>query len=646
MRHLKLAVGVAFVLALVAYANSLYGDFVFDDDSLIRENPLVTEPGRLTEILWSPGQGPTYRAVRTLSYAIDYRLWGGVPVGYHLSNVLYHGLAAVLVFAICQLAGLELWVSSLALIAFVLHPVHTDAVTYISGRRDVLSSVFWLAGFACFLADRRRPSPAWLAGFAACFLLAIFTKEMAVSLPFVCLAYQLTWGRTRPDDHARGPILHVLMLVAAAIYAFYAVKVQHGATIRAVPHGGSYWITLLTMSRAFWHYAWLLLYPVHLLADYSVDSFPLSTGLADPATAVALAAVLAAGLAPFLLARSHPRLAFGLFWHWLTLGPVAQIIPHSEMMAEHYLYLPSVAFCVGAAVLAGALRAIHPRAALAVVLAVSLAYGVRTVQRNEVWQDSYTLWGTTVRDAPRCARAHNNFALALEGQGRLPDADREYRAALAITPDDPCVLNNHGALLVQLGQVPQARRELQAAVDRMPGYPEAQNNLGAVLREQGELAAAERHLRQAIALRPGYRSARSNLALTLRRAGPAHYPEAEQIDRALLAEGPDTSVLNNLGALYLDWNRPADALEAFRRALKESPDSGALHLNMARAHLALGHAPAAEEELLRAAVSDEGPGFTVDCARLALKLGQRDVAARLYQRVRGQVPADPDLEKL
>jgi Tfp pilus assembly protein PilF len=649
---------VVAALSLLVYLNAFAGEFVFDDDSLIRDNPLVTDRGRMASIFLGPDGRPTYRPVRTFTYALDHLLWDANPAGYHLSNVLYHAAASLMVFVIAALLGLPHRAALLAAAVFAVHPVHTDAVTYISGRRDVVSSFFYLAAFACFLADRRRPGGVKVAGVFVLYMLGIFTKEMAATLPVVCVAYHLTWGAGRagsgPEGPAgglrppsgetgRGKFFYGALLLAGACYAYYAVKLQPAVTLRRDWHGGSAWLTALTMTRVFWAYVWLLVWPARLCADYSFDAFPISGGLAEPRTLLAAAGVAAAGLLPFWLARRRPEAAFALFWHWLTLGPVSQIVPHWEMMAEHYLYLPSAAICVAAGVALDRVAARWRAGGAVAAACVLLSMSVRTVVRNADWQDSYSLWSATVRDAPRCARARNNLALALEGEGQDAEAEREYRRALDIMPADPFTRNNLGALCLAQGRLEEARRYLRAAVDSWPRYPEGLSNLGAAERELGHLVESERLLRQALAERPGHRSALVHLGLTLRRLGPGRHAEAEGLYRAILAEDPgDVAVQNNLGALLLEMGRTREAIAAFERVVRAQPRVGRGFMNLARAWKAAGRPRKSEESLVRAAVLDSGSGpFQLECARMALDLGRPELARRLYRKAVERSAADP-----
>jgi Flp pilus assembly protein TadD len=601
-------------LCLGVYWNALPGDFVFDD-GITLESRFLTE-GRLGEIFSGPDGRPAYRPVRTLAHYLVHRIAGPDPFAFHLLNVLCHAAACGFLYAIALRLGLSERAAMLGMALFAVHPVHTDAVTYISGARDVLCALFYLAGFLAYLRYRESGRILDLALLALAYLLSVGSKEMGVTLPLVCLAYRLTAGRARPGSD--GPAFHAAFVVAAVLVMVPISRGDTTATMARAYHGGSLTATVLTMSRVFWHYAG----PQSLLADHSPQVWDTSRTLADPVTALAFLGVLVAGLAPFALASRAPLAAFALFWHWLTLAPVSQLVPHTEMVAEHYLYQPSAAFCLGLGALLTRATLRAPRAgALCAGLVIAL-FSARTLARNLDWQDEYTLWSRTVADAPRCARARTNLALALEHLGRLDEAETSYRTALALMPDDPIASNNLGALLLARGHPADARAHLELALKIKPGYPEAANNLGAVLWELGEVKAAEAAFRRALLQRPGYASAMLNLADLLIRPGETRISEAEALCRAALARSPSPPAVSQLGLVLAARGQEKEALALLDAAVAAEPARPRWQLNRAAGLARLGRTREAGQALVAAAALDpKSPALAAAVAKQARALG-------------------------
>jgi len=444
-------------IALLLYANTVQNQFVFDDELTFRRNPAIRGLDRLPELLGSRTRG--YRPVRYLSFAVDHAISGDDPWAYHVSNALYHGVTAGLVFLVLRrLAGGDGRVALAGALIFVCHPVHTESVAYISGRRDLLTTLFFLLALLAYLRHREDGRTRWLALSLGSFGLALGSKEMAVTLPAIVALHDLLLDR---EAFRRRLPLYAAGLAVAAAAAIWAVT--SGASNQKGWHGGSAAANFLTVARIHAHYLSLLAFPRTLLADYSAQAFPASRSLLDPPATLAAVAALAAlsGLA-VLWRRGAPLVAFGIAWFLVTLLPVSHIVPFHEIAAEHYLYLPSVGFCLIAGLGVERLRAAAgARVAYALLAVVLVALSARTIIRNRDWRDSETLWAKTVETAPRCARARFNLGVIRAGQGRLDAALVHLREAVAIQPTHVVARFKTAQVLGRIGRVADARAELE-----------------------------------------------------------------------------------------------------------------------------------------------------------------------------------------
>src|SRR5690349_20614376 len=190
-RRLIVAVAVVVVFVLACYANSLGNGFVFDDKSIILDNRLLRSLANLPHLLTA-----SYRPLRDVSHALDFALWGERAAGFHLTNILIHLANSLLVFALVRRMMGGVFAALVAALVFAMHPLQPDAVAYVSGRRDVLFSLFYLAGFHCYLTYRSHRQLVWLALFVLGWGLSLMAKEMAATLPAViflwnfCDAYE------------------------------------------------------------------------------------------------------------------------------------------------------------------------------------------------------------------------------------------------------------------------------------------------------------------------------------------------------------------------------------------------------------------------------------------------------------------------
>ena len=546
----------AFILVLsvaVVYANSLGNGFVFDDAENIVANPHIRSLAGIPRILGLTGEAPLYRPLRHLSYTIDFSIWGLNPIGYHLANLGYHAVAAVLVFALARSLLQDAGAALLTALIFAVHPVQTDAVTYLSGRRDVLCGLFYLLGFWAFLNYRKNGRGRHLLLALGAYAASVASKEMGVTLPALFLVHDLMAGMDRPPPPTstgaalrswwrRHRWFYAAFFMGGGAYAAYTILLSNPSHAPGY-HGGSLLNNFLTVAKVQAHYLKLLGFPRTLNADYSYNAFPAAHSILEPAVLVSLLALFALLGGVLWLARRDKLYLFCWLWFVVTLLPVSQIIPHHELLAEHYLYLPLIGFALAAARAAQtALR--HPRwrhgAVIAAVAVALVLLAVRTTIRNRDWRDDLTLWTKTVATAPECARARNNLGRALTVSGRPREALDQLRAALRIKPRYPEAYANLGVACGALGLTEQARGYLTQALALNPQFAEAHYNLGVSHATAGDLEAAAGAFTEAVRLNPGSASARFNLALALIKLGRPD--EAREHLQQVLALAPEADL--------------------------------------------------------------------------------------------------------
>lgn len=606
-------------LAGLLYAGSLLNGFVFDDHPLVETNLQFRSIEGLTQLFRSGGW-LTYRPLRTASYAIDYALFGLTPSGFRAFNILYHALNGVLVFTLLRTILGVTRPALLAAILFIVHPVQTEAVAYISGRRDVLFTLFYLMGFYGFVRYRASGRVRFLCLTGISYYLGLLSKEMAITLPLLCLGYDLV--RSMPEDGEGGRSSWMalreaglrlwrdhrrLYLVIGAVFsamAYYFV-VLFRVTQRFDLWGGGLWPTALTSVTIMGRYLTLLLWPVTLNADYSFNAFPVPETLVDSRVLMAIAVVGGSLWAIWRSLANHRWAAFGGLWFFVTLLPVVQIIPHAWIVAEHYLYLPSIGVCLAAAMLAeGLLERVRPRQAVAAAFALAvLLLGFRTVIRNRDWKDDLTLWTKTVRTAPASARARRNLGRLYMIRGRRQEAAQEFREALRIAPNDAPTWNNLGVMLLELGNLDGAERAFTGAL-RLNSLPlDVRINLGIVSLRRGQVKQAEAYFLAAMAssqLAPSQRAqALNNLGMV--RATQGRSAEAEQaFKEAVTLEPGDADARRNLGLAYLEKGQMQAGIAELEEAVRYKATDPTLHHLLGEAYHAQGQQDRAVASLRKA----------------------------------------------
>ncbi len=548
------AIAIAAVAgSALVYAGTLFNGFAFDDLMYIVPNESIRDFDSLGKVLDFTGGGKGYRPIRNLVNVVNYAACGLEPFGWHLVNLLLHVAATALVLAVAnRLLGRGSFAAAAAALVFALHPVHTEAIANVSGRKDALATIFFLLGWLAHLRYRETGRARDAALVFAALALGFLSKEMALSLPLVLLLHEVAFG---PDDVegsrglpwalrraarevARRPVFFGAfgagLVLATAFFFFITPASEHPWW------GGSPLTNYLTVGRIHAHYAGLLVAPVTLVGDYSFDAFPVTTSAADPAAWVALAGVVAFALGAAALFRRRPIAAFCALFVFVTLLPVSHLKPHHELAGERFLYLPSIGFALLLGHLAGTLAA-RPgaslRLALAPVILVSLAYAGRTIARNRDWKDDVTFWTKTIADAPRCARAHRNLAYHLFQAGRREEAFASMERSLAIEPDSGASRFNLAIMLEAIGDSDRAIEEYRVAKKHFRFDEKAMLNLGILLGKLGRLDDAEREFRELLDLDPEKGSAWFNLGVVMAKRGRTR--EAEECYlKAIRAEQP------------------------------------------------------------------------------------------------------------
>jgi tetratricopeptide (TPR) repeat protein len=634
-------------LLAIAYSNSFQSGLVFDSASVIGQDPRIREATAQNVASTMTGgyrydkpAAGLYRPLTTLSYMLNYAVLGGGsrPEGYHWINLALHAANTVLVYALGAVIFGETAPAWALAAIWGLHPLLTEAVTNVVGRADLLAAFGVLAGLLCH-AFAASASPlrrfAWLFGIGTAQTIGLFSKESAVVLPGIMLAYDLLWF-DRASWRRRAPAYAALLLPFAAFFYLRAEAHPH----MLIPFADNplatagFWTARLTALEVIGKFVLLFLWPARLSADYSYQAVPL---FGDPLTSQALfgvaVCVTVVLLLVFLARRGQKPAVFLLVFFFVALLPTSNlIVPIGSIMAERFLYLPSVGLAgsVAAAIWWAGRRVPVARTALAAMALVCFALAARSYARNLDWKDELSLWTSAAEVCPESAKAHYNLGRALEAlPGRLSDAVAEYRASLRIDPDHADVHTNLANALAAIGRVPEAIAEYRAALGIEPNRVEPHNDLANVLaRIPGQMPEATAEYRAALRIRPDSAEIHYNLANALLNQ-PGRLTEAVDEYRAALRIAPDhVDAHINLGnALASIPGRLPEAIAEYRSALRIQPGSAA-------AHIGLGNALSAVPNGLSGAIAEY---------REALKLRPDDAEAHYdlgtaLERMPGRLP--------
>lgn len=607
----RVALGVLALLTIIAHANSLPNDFAFDDALIIRDNPLVHRLGHLPTLFvtdyWAgsplhqeeegvrrPG---LYRPLVMATYAVDWAVGRGRPLSFHLTNLALATAVALALHGLARRVGLSPGAALFGAAVFAVHPLHTEAVTGIVGRAELLMSLGVLLALHWHLEagrggpGRGRRSVLALAAFAG----ALLSKEQAMVLPALVVLADLA-GRPPGGgwrDLLAGWPRHAGYV--AVLGAYLGVRwlalgefLGHGRRVPFAdnPLAHTPWADRVPTALAVaGRYLSLFVWPDRLSADYSYDAIPLMPSLLAPAVLGAVAAWSALGaLGLWGYARGRPVVGFGVALTIIAFLPASNlIVPIGTIMGERLFYLPSAGLCllVGAAGerswagLAPRLGSRPGRAAALAGLAavgVLLPLGIRTVVRNRDWRTTTRLMERAVEVVPRSAKVHRNLAMAA---GSPREAIARFETALGIYPrylDMDRDLNMaYGSALVNVGRVEEAVPLLERAIRLKVRHREAHYTLGFAYMRLRRWAEAETALRNTLALSFDHPAAHNGLSLVLR--AQERYPEALAHAEEALRLRPDLAEAHyNRGRAAEALGRRAEAEAAFRQAVALKPD--------------------------------------------------------------------------
>src|SRR5271157_5506049 len=474
--------------ATLPYLNILFNGFVYDDDTQVVKNPYVRSFLHVKEIfttnVWSFKAGNPisnyYRPIMTLGYLLCYKLFGMRAYGFHLVSLLLHVLVVCLVFMLTErLTGDRVW-AFVAGALFALHPVHTESVAWIAAVTDLELTFFYLLTFGLFLAVARpgggRSQPT-LAAMGVAFVLALLSKEQAMTLPALATVYEHFYREDRSETSFSQKLARygVLWLVGVAYVLFRIHFLGALAPREQLPDLTPRQIALSVMALI-GQYVGKLLWPVRLCVFYV---FHASKSLFDLRVVAGLLVLLAFAALFLACWRSRERngrfASFGIVWYFATLAPVLNA--HwlvVTVFSERYLYLPSVGVVwlvgLGASKLwsRAAARPAQRRALVLAGITVGALFSAGIVIRNRDWHNDKALFTRTIQVDPEAYPIADNLALLYWNEGERDKAESVWRVVLARDPNNVKALSNMGLVAGERKQYSEAAGFFARVVELKP----------------------------------------------------------------------------------------------------------------------------------------------------------------------------------
>jgi protein O-mannosyl-transferase len=581
----------------LVYGNTFRNPFIWDDAQLIIYNPFIKNlmnfPHYFTNDLMRGGSSNFYRPFQTIIYALVYHLYGLKTWPYHLVNILLHTGAAALFFILLR----QLYAPGIALAAsllFAVHPLNTEAVTYIAGTADPLFMCLSLGMILAFSRGR------YLAG-VLLLIPALLSKESALLFPVLCLLF--LWARDGVIPKKTACWLLGLFAVMAVYAGLRLTVLSFPAHITPVPFAERF----LSAFKSLLIYLLLLVFPNRLSMD---RSFPYLTTPLDPWF---LCGFLVFVLTVALLVRYRRRrlLVFPGIWVLCTVLPVSSLIATlNANISEHWMYPGCIGFFLYLVLL---LQRIGRRTiVLAAVALIAAGCTARSIVRNTDWNNEEKFYTRSIACFPDSPRMHYNLGVLYKQRGEYEKALAELRQAeqlrTAVAPQKDTLISLMLAeTLVKLGRVSEAGNYYNLVLARMPTHPVALHDMARIALKDGDVNTAVGLLQECMRANPAYQPAYYELGrICLERGSPAN---AKKLLTVAVQMFPEDSLAHNLlGVMYRQAGDTASALREFELAHRYNPGE---------------------------------PSFMLNLAFLLRSVGQTDQAIAWYQQARAAAPDDP-----
>lgn len=622
------------LITVLVYSPSFKNGFVnWDDDVNVYENPYIraVDFENLKVYFTRPLLG-MYTPLVYLSYALDYALAGLNPARYHATNLLLHLLNVFWVFLIVKRLTFRAGAGLIAALLFALHPMNVDAVAHVSVRSGLLSSSFYCAAFFGYLLYLRSSRQGHFWGAFLLFCLALLSKASAVTLPLILLLTDIFLGR---NLGARALLEKIPFLLGSAVLGLLTFILREDVS-QGLTQGYSFLdrIFLGTYSLAF--YVIKFFAPLNLSAYYP---YPLKNGGALPVEYYLSPLLIFLAAGAVYRARSFRReLIYAFLFYLIQIALVIKIIPlGADFVAERYAYLAYIGFFL----VAGKLfcrawdRAGEGMRRLLIaggVLVLAGVFSLSSFMRNEVWQDSLTLWNDALSKHPEAALAYNNRGQARASAKDYARAMKDFDRAIELHPAYGIAYHNRGLVQADAKDFSGAIRDYDQAVRFSPRYAPAFFNRGIAKAALGDLRGGAEDFGSAVQINPDYAEAYVNRALARKDLG-ARKEALEDLDQAIRMRPDYDKAYFGRALLKAEAGDFKGAVQDYSKVIQMTPGMAIAYNNRGSARGALNDYEAAIEDYGRAVRIDPGYArawFNRANAKLALK--QFAGAAKDYDR--------------
>lgn len=595
----------------LAYFNTLNNPFIWDDDALVVKSPLIKDANSLTRVFKSDlyygiSSGSNfYRPIQTLSYIWDYYFCQLDPKGYHLTNIFLQSIVSFLVFILARNLFNQAAIPVATALLFAVSPIHTEAVSYISGRAEMLMGVFLLSSLLIFIKSQNRQSKFkifFIFLSLVLFILGLLSKELSIVFPLAIFAYLFYFKRGRIASLPFFLISGVYIILRLSVFKFMTLRPPALVKFPLL-------IRLTVLPKVIFTYLKLLFLPVGLHMSRELVR---PVGFFGIFIAWFVLGLIFLSCAYILKYKEERKITSFLFaWFLIFLLPQSGIFPINAFVSEHFIYLSSISFFAGLSYLL--FRFLRKRLFILCLILILISCVFLTYARNLEWRNPQVFFKRIIQFSPDSFQAYNNLGLEYEKEGKFAEAIECYQKALKIMPDLLEAHSNLANIYFKLGRFNDAEKEYLIVEKTVPGIKagEVQNNIGALYEMRGRLDLALVRYNRALNLDPSLGFSHFNIARIYLIQGKVELASEEilnsfsgekesqqkdafvlKIISGFLKEQKNISCAstfyNDLGVKFAQERFFDESILSFRRSIELTPAYADAHFNLGLAYLNKG----------------------------------------------------------
>ncbi len=625
-----------FILGIIAYSNSFKCPFNFDDFNTIVNNNSAHDLSNV-KAWWGFS---TNRPLSIFTFVLNYHFNQLDVWYYHLVNLMVHLANACLVWWLIMLifstpvlrdnpiSRHRKVLAFFAAILFVTHPLATQSVTYIVQRMSALAALFYFLSLALYVKGRlfEKENKIKYLFFAASFIsavLGVFTKENAITLPFMIIVFEIFFLQTkRPSINFKDYRVLLLIFAFLGIIAIIPLKLSFNVFKPIQPSfGNDFVITPLnyfyTQFTVILKYIQLLILPVHQNLDYD---FRISNSFFELRTILSFIAVLAILVFAVFLFKKNRIVSFGIFWFFITISIESSFIPINDLIYEHRTYLPSFGFfLIVVTVIYQFLWKKNKNMAVAIFVVLALVYTVFTYQRNKVWKSELSLWTDVISKSPNKARAVNNRGFLFLKLQQYDKAVIDFTKAIELHPKWAVTYYNRGVAYEKLGALDKAMADYTTAISYDSKYSDAYYNRGLIFGNHGQMNEAISDFSKSIESQP-YNNSKAYYNRGVTYAATQQWLKSiDDFTVVINEDGKNAKAYSNRGVAYANLKQWDKAIEDYTKAIEIEPNFGSTYNNRGNAYLNLGQYDKALADYTNAAEIDPGLSDAVNNRNIVLQ---------------------------